>query len=235
MKQLINDIMSGKVEMSFDFKEVQDSCTELAKRTFMEVYVDTEKYPEYKKDTQKIQVFGIGLWIFRCDTKKSFLKIAEENKVTKVIPGSITMEFGTPFNLDELDHLGINDPVGIVEVALSSGMRNEFIYPDLLMKFRVNELLSTELIHKILISSFSRKYFMSKAKGAQKTMPKINQETVVNAMIPLPPLAEQKEIVTKVESLLAKVTELENQIQERKKISVQLMQSVLKNTFAPQE
>ena len=76
---------------------------------------------------------------------------------------------------------------------------------------------------------------MSKAKGAQKTMPKINQETVVNAMIPLPPLAEQKEIVTKVESLLAKVTELENQIQERKKISVQLMQSVLKNTFAPQE
>ena len=130
MKQLINDIMSGKVEMSFDFKEVQDSCTELAKRTFMEVYVDTEKYPEYKKDTQKIQVFGIGLWIFRCDTKKSFLKIAEENKVTKVIPGSITMEFGTPFNLDELDHLGINDPVGIVEVALSSGMRNEFLYED---------------------------------------------------------------------------------------------------------
>ena len=43
MKQLMNDIMSGKVEMSFDFNEVQDSCTELAKRTFMEVYVDTEK------------------------------------------------------------------------------------------------------------------------------------------------------------------------------------------------
>lgn len=128
-----------------------------------------------------------------------------------------------------------NSPEYVGICAIYDGKDNEFIYPDLLMKFRVNELLSTELIHKILISSFSRKYFMSKAKGAQKTMPKINQETVVNAMIPLPPLAEQKEIVTKVESLLAKVTELENQIQERKKISVQLMQSVLKNTFAPQE
>lgn len=128
-----------------------------------------------------------------------------------------------------------NSPEYVGICAIYDGKDNEFIYPDLLMKFRVNELLSTELIHKILISSFSRKYFMSKAKGAQKTMPKINQETVVNAMIPLPPLAEQKEIVTKVESLLAKVTELENQIQERKKISVQLMQSVLKNAFSPQK
>ncbi|WP_296031330.1 restriction endonuclease subunit S [uncultured Treponema sp.] len=119
--------------------------------------------------------------------------------------------------------------------AIYDGKDNEFIYPDLLMKFRVNELLSEKLIHKILISSFSRKYFMSKAKGAQKTMPKINQETVVNAMLPLPPLAEQKEIVAKIESLLSKVTELEEQIQERKKLSGLLMQSVLKNAFAPQE
>lgn len=52
---------------------------------------------------------------------------------------------------------------------------------------------------------------------------------------PLPPLAEQKEIVAKVESLLAKVTELEDQIQERKKLSVQLMQTILKNAFAPQK
>lgn len=52
---------------------------------------------------------------------------------------------------------------------------------------------------------------------------------------PLPSLAEQKEIVAKIESLLAKVTELEEQIQERKKLSVQLMQTILKNAFAPQK
>ena len=130
MKQLMNDIMSSKVEMSFNFEEVQDACTELAKRTFLDVYVDTEKYPQYKKDVQKINVFGIGLWIFRCDTKKSFLKIAEENNVTELIPASIMQETGNPFDLNSLNHLGINDPVGIVEVALSSGMRNEFLYED---------------------------------------------------------------------------------------------------------
>lgn len=52
---------------------------------------------------------------------------------------------------------------------------------------------------------------------------------------PLPSLAEQKEIVAKIESLLAKVTELEEQIQERKKLSVQLMQTILRNAFAPQK
>lgn len=52
---------------------------------------------------------------------------------------------------------------------------------------------------------------------------------------PLPPLAEQKEIVAKIESLLANVTELENQIQERKKLSGKLMQVVSKNAFAPQK
>lgn len=130
MKQLINDIMSGKVEMSFDFKEVEDSCTALAKRTYIKVYVDTEKYPQYKKEEQKINVFGIGLWIFRCDTKESFLKIAEENDVTKLIPASIMQENGTPFDLNSLNHLDVNDPVGIVECAFSSGMRNEFLYED---------------------------------------------------------------------------------------------------------
>ena len=45
---------------------------------------------------------------------------------------------------------------------------------------------------------------------------------------PLPPLAEQKEIVVKLESLLAKVTELENQIQERKKMIAKLVYCVIK-------
>lgn len=54
-------------------------------------------------------------------------------------------------------------------------------------------------------------------------------------ILPLPPLAEQKEIVAKIESLHAKATRLEEQIQERKKLSVQLMQTILRNAFAPQK
>ena len=63
----------------------------------------------------------------------------------------------------------------------------------------------------------------------------ISLPDLIDMPFPLPPLAEQKEIIAKLESLLAKATELEEQIQERKKLSVQLMQTVLKNAFAPQK
>lgn len=119
--------------------------------------------------------------------------------------------------------------VGICAIYTSKD--NEFMYPDLLMRFRIQDVLSKQYIHTALISPFNRSYFMSKAKGAQKTMPKINQECVVNTMIPLPPLKEQEEIVSTVETLLAKATTLESQIQERKSLSDKLIFGIIKENL----
>jgi restriction endonuclease S subunit len=47
----------------------------------------------------------------------------------------------------------------------------------------------------------------------------------------LPPLAEQKEIVTRVEQLLQTITQLETQIATRETTTKQLMQSILKDAF----
>ena len=115
--------------------------------------------------------------------------------------------------------------------AIYTGKDNEFMYPDLLMRFRTAEILLKEYIHSALVSPFNREYFMANAKGAQKTMPKINQECVVNTLIPLPPLAEQKEIVARVEQHLQTITQLENQIATRETTTKQLMQSILKDAF----
>lgn len=115
--------------------------------------------------------------------------------------------------------------------AIYTGKDNEFMYPDLLMRFRTQDVLSKQYIHTALISPFNRSYFMRKANGAQKTMPKINQECVVNTMIPLPPLKEQEEIVNKVETLLAKVITLETHIQDRKSLSDKLIFGIIKEAF----
>ena len=115
--------------------------------------------------------------------------------------------------------------------AIYTGKDNEFMYPDLLMRFRTQDVLSKRYIHTALISPFNRSYFMSNAKGAQKTMPKINQECVVNTMIPLSPIAEQKEIVKQIEKKLQTISDLENQITEREELTKQLMQSILKDAF----
>lgn len=116
--------------------------------------------------------------------------------------------------------------------AIYTGKDDEFMYPDLLMRFRTQDILSKQYIHTALISPFNRSYFMNSAKGAQKTMPKINQDCVVNTMIPLPPLKEQDAIVNKVETLLAKVVELEKQITERETLTKQLLQSIMKDAFS---
>lgn len=84
-----------------------------------------------------------------------------------------------------------------------------------------------------LMSPFFVSYTTNLSYGMK--MPRLGTNDGKKAKLPLPSLAEQKEIVAKVESLLAKVTELENQIYERKKLSVQLMQKILKNAFAPQK
>ena len=52
-----------------------------------------------------------------------------------------------------------------------------------------------------------------------------------NFMIPLPPLAEQKEIVRLIENMLLKVEQLEQQIVQREEYTNQLMQTILKRAF----
>ena len=112
--------------------------------------------------------------------------------------------------------------------AVYTGKDNEFMYPDLLMRFRTYDVLVKEYIHSAIISPFNRQYFMNNAKGTQKTMPKINQECVVNTMIPLPPLEEQKEIVNRVETMFTKVNGLEKQIEEREMLSDKLLFGIMK-------
>ena len=59
----------------------------------------------------------------------------------------------------------------------------------------------------------------------------INTEEIKNLKYPLPPLAEQKEIVARVEKHLQTITQLETQIATRETTTKQLMQSILKDAF----
>ena len=59
----------------------------------------------------------------------------------------------------------------------------------------------------------------------------INSDEIKALRFPLPPLEEQKEIVTRIEKHLQSVSDLENQITEREQLTKQLMQSILKDAF----
>ena len=81
--------------------------------------------------------------------------------------------------------------------------------------------LSTEMVQDNLVVSGSTK------------QTELNKMTVVNTLVPLPSLEEQKLIVLKVQSLLQKCKKLDEQIKKSEDSAVILMQAVLKEAFEP--
>ncbi|ULQ61047.1 restriction endonuclease subunit S [Brucepastera parasyntrophica] len=73
-------------------------------------------------------------------------------------------------------------------------------------------------------------WFLTEAARGQG-QPNLNTDIIGNTHIPLPPLAEQKAIVDRVEKLLAFVDELEKQASTRKLQAEELMQAVLREAF----
>ncbi len=147
------------------------------------------------------------------------IKIADDSYLW-LKSGDILLQRG-----NSIDYVGI--------AALFDGEEKEFIYPDLMIKIRPSNYIDAAYLHRVLVSPFSRNYFQLNAYGAQKSMPKITQPVVNNASIPLPPLAEQKRIVEKLEKLMKYSDELEANIRESKKNAESLLQVALKEALEP--
>lgn len=103
---------------------------------------------------------------------------------------------------------------------------NNAIYASYLIKVQLSKNIDYKYIKYFFESHFYWSQVFDNVSGSGQ--PNCNGTKLSNLNLPLPPLAEQKEIVTKIESLLANVTELENQIQERKKMIAKLVYCVIK-------
>lgn len=79
-----------------------------------------------------------------------------------------------------------------------------------------------------LLAPGIRKLYLPNAHGMKNSF---RLDTLSFIPIPLPPLAEQKEIVVRVEKHLQTITQLETQIATRETTTKQLMQSILKTAF----
>lgn len=176
------------------------------------------KAVDFETNTKTLKLGAVTYGVFNPNEYKFINEEISKDAYCWLKNGDILIE-----RSNSIEYVGI--------CAIYTGEDNEFMYPDLLMRFRVCNNILNHYVHKALIAPFNRAYFMKNAKGAQKTMPKINQECVINTKIPLPPFSEQTVIVKVLESKFEKLTQLENQIQERETYTKQLMQTILKDAF----
>jgi type I restriction enzyme S subunit len=117
--------------------------------------------------------------------------------------------------------------------AVYHGPPNAFLFPDLIMKVRVSEQLNLRFVHLASISPPARAFLSANASGAQATMPKINQTTLVSLPIPLPPLAEQLRIVAKVDELMGLCDRLEASLTTAAVTRRHLLDALLTEALAP--
>jgi type I restriction enzyme S subunit len=124
-----------------------------------------------------------------------------------------------------------NTPELVGTARLFNGESRFAIFPDLLIRIRTTPAVSVRFVGLLLQASATRQYFRSHAKGLAGSMPKIDQGTVLKCPVPLPPLAEQEQIVLLVEERLSQIDSAERTIHAELIRAKRLRQSILKQAF----
>lgn len=112
--------------------------------------------------------------------------------------------------------------------VIVGSINKKLMLSDKILRIIFYNSVKTFFILYMMKSRFLRSQIEKSSTGSSPTMKNISQDSIRNYVLPFPPLKEQEEIVNKIESLLAKVTELENQIQERKTLSEKLAFGIIK-------
>ncbi|MHB8288799.1 MAG: restriction endonuclease subunit S [Acidimicrobiales bacterium] len=127
-----------------------------------------------------------------------------------------------------------NTPELVGTAALYAGPARRAIFPDLLIRVRCGPQLLPEYAELGLRSTRVRRYFQRVAKGIAGSMPKIDQDTVLAAELPLPPVADQARLVQEVAQNLSITESLATAVDHALKRSGQLRRAVLSRALTGQ-
>ncbi|MDZ4255267.1 MAG: restriction endonuclease subunit S [Sulfuritalea sp.] len=110
--------------------------------------------------------------------------------------------------------------------------------PHLMMSDKIVRFIFPDEVEKPFInlansSDFARAYYARNASGTSSSMKNIGRDVMCNLPVPLPPLAEQRGIVAKVDQLMAMVDQLEAQLAEAKIRSTALLDAVIHELLNP--
>ncbi|HSH86992.1 MAG TPA: restriction endonuclease subunit S [Methylophilus sp.] len=169
------------------------------------------KAVDYKTKVKSLTLSATTSGVFKGEHSKFIVDEIPISSYLWLQDGDILVQRG-----NTIDYVGVP--------AIYRGERNTYIYPDLMMKLRVSTELDSDYVCFAMSAKPSRDFLRERASGTSGTMPKINQKTLSSLPIPIPPIEEQRRIVSKINKLMRQCDQLEEQI-----VATNLKQSELLN------
>ncbi|MFG2954533.1 hypothetical protein ACGF5O_12470 [Streptomyces sp. NPDC048291] len=127
-----------------------------------------------------------------------------------------------------------NTPELVGTTAMYEGPDDWAIFPDLLIRVRVNNEVLPEFVTLVLQSRRGREYFKSRAKGLAGSMPKIDQATIEDFTIPVPDVEVQERIVAELRDELDRVSRVSVELDRARKRAIGLRNALLRKAFIGQ-
>lgn len=98
---------------------------------------------------------------------------------------------------------------------------------DKIVRFTFPDDVEKPFINMANLSDYARDYYARNASGTSSSMKNIGREVMCNLPLPLPPLAEQRRIVAKVDQLMALVDQMETQLATSRAAAEKLMNALV--------
>jgi len=125
---------------------------------------------------------------------------------------------------------GPKNRVGIC--CLVKDTRPKLMISDKIIRFHlIEELLFSDFVVLSLNAGFSQNYIESQKSGMAESQMNISQAKLRTTPIPIPPIAEQKRIVAKVDRLMSLCDTLEAKLKEARSHSEMLMEVAAKQVL----
>jgi len=118
--------------------------------------------------------------------------------------------------------------------AIFPGPDGEFIYPDLMMRVRIQDPSLARWAVIWINAYYAKQYFKRNATGTAGNMPKINGKTLKALAVPIPPIEEIHQLLKVLEHQLEQAKKLGRTLERELARATSLRQSILKSGFTGQ-
>ncbi|MFT3813156.1 MAG: restriction endonuclease subunit S [Acidovorax sp.] len=98
---------------------------------------------------------------------------------------------------------------------------------DKIIRLAVSSQMNRAFLNMANNSSYAREHYTINASGTSSSMKNVSREVVLNLPVPLPPLAEQSRIVTRVTALRHLCADLRQRLAERQSVQARLAEALV--------